>query len=106
MQASKPPSSLALCSFPTKPASAATSKAIVILRYRQLRISARASQGAPEPPTQEKEAEKATKRRRQGHNPAPAHGTRPRLKSAAVARGRPCPAPDAADASCRPPERL
>src|SRR5205085_2580769 len=66
MQAGKPPSSLALCSFPTKLASVATSKAIAILRYRQLRISARASQGVPGPPTQEKEAEKTTKRRRRG----------------------------------------
>src|SRR5436190_5007315 len=66
MRAGKPPSSLALCSFPTKLASVATSKAIAILRYRQLRISARASQGVPGPPTQEKEAEKATKRRRRG----------------------------------------
>ena len=40
------------------------------------------------------------------HSPAPAQGTQSLVKSGAVARGRRRPAPDAADATCRLPERL
>ena len=83
----------------------------------QRRISHGASQGAPRPPVQGKEAGKATKRRRcRLGAAAEARRRRPRqrgrwppaarsVRSAAAAPGRRCRAPDAAGASCRRPAR-
>ena len=106
MQASNPPSSSPRAASATRLASAATSQAIAILRYRQLRISARASQGVPRPPARKRGGKSDQRKalRLRPARPPRRHAVRS-VRSAAAARGRRCRARDAAGASCRLPER-